>query len=56
MFTVFFAIPRTSGWLGQCQEMLDGGDQRISLPRQIHAGSNVRNYVPMAVRECGRAA
>ena len=28
--------------------MLDGGDQRISLPRQIHTGSNVRNYVSMA--------
>ena len=56
MFPVLFAIPRTSGWLAQWQEMLDDGEQRISRPRQIYTGAGVRNYVPLEVRERGKAA
>jgi len=56
MFPVLFAIPRTSGWLAQWEEMLDDGDQRISRPRQIYEGADVRNYVAMALRERGKAA
>ena len=56
MFPVLFAIPRTSGWLAQCQEMLDDGEQRISRPRQIYTGADVRNYAPLEVRERGKAA
>ena len=37
MFTVLFAIPRTSGWLAHYIELLDQ-DSRISRPRQIYTG------------------
>ncbi|HEU5300283.1 MAG TPA: citrate/2-methylcitrate synthase, partial [bacterium] len=56
MFPVLFAIPRTSGWLAQWEEMLDDKDQRISRPRQIYEGSDVRTYVPMARRAQEKAA
>jgi len=56
MFPVLFAIPRTSGWLAQWEEMLDDADQRISRPRQIYTGADVREYVPLAKRERGKAA
>jgi len=51
MFPVLFAIPRTSGWLAQWEEMLEDADQRISRPRQIYTGADVRDYVPLAKRE-----
>ena len=35
MFTVIFAIPRTSGWIAQWLEMTDDPDKNISSPRQI---------------------
>jgi citrate synthase len=47
MFPVLFAIPRTSGWLAQWEEMLLDQDTRIVRPRQIYEGSAVREYVPM---------
>ena len=47
MFPVLFAIPRTSGWLAQWEEMLLDPDTRIVRPRQIYEGSQVRDYVPM---------
>ncbi len=56
MFPVLFAIPRTSGWLAQWQEMLEDKEQRISRPRQIYIGADVRAYVPLEVRERGKAA
>jgi len=56
MFPVLFAIPRTSGWLAQWEEMLEDPEQRISRPRQIYTGADVRDYAPMAVRERGKAA
>jgi citrate synthase len=45
MFPVLFAIPRTSGWLAQWDEMLRDPDQKIARPRQIYTGSAVRPYV-----------
>ena len=42
MFTVLFAIPRVSGWLAQWQEMLLDPEQKISRPRQIYTGSELR--------------
>jgi citrate synthase len=46
MFTVLFAIPRTSGWLAQWEEMLLDSEQKIARPRQIYLGSPMRDYVP----------
>jgi citrate synthase len=50
MFPVLFAIPRTSGWLAQWQEMLLDTDQKIARPRQIYLGADERGYVPMEER------
>ena len=50
LFPVLFAIPRTSGWLAQWQEMLEDKDQRIARPRQIYLGSGRRDYVPLEAR------
>jgi citrate synthase len=49
MFTVLFAIPRTSGWLAHWIELLDR-DMRIARPRQLYDGAPVRHYVPMTDR------
>jgi citrate synthase len=50
MFPVLFAIPRTSGWVAQWEEMLLDQDQKIARPRQIYLGSDERNYVPITKR------
>ena len=50
MFTVMFAIPRTSGWMAQWQEMVDDSEQKIARPRQIYTGGGPRDYVPMDKR------
>src|SRR5919197_930352 len=47
MFTVLFAIPRTSGWLAQWLEMLNDPDQKIARPRQVYTGERGVQYVPM---------
>ncbi len=49
MFTVLFAIPRTSGWLAHWQELLDQ-DVRIARPRQLYDGAQVRDYVGIDAR------
>jgi citrate synthase len=49
-FTVLFAIPRTSGWFAQWQEMLTDGEQKIARPRQIYLGEDERSYVPIDKR------
>jgi citrate synthase len=46
MFTVLFAIPRTSGWLAHWLEGLEQGS-RITRPRQLYAGVEQRDYVPV---------
>jgi citrate synthase len=43
MFTVLFAIPRTSGWLAQWQEMITDSEQKISRPRQVYTGPALRH-------------
>ena len=50
MFTVLFAIPRTAGWLAHYKELLEQ-DMKITRPRQLYTGSEVRDYVPIARRE-----
>jgi citrate synthase len=50
MFPVLFAIPRTSGWLAQWEEMLLDEETKIARPRQIYLGSGKRDYVPIERR------
>jgi citrate synthase len=51
MFPVLFAIPRTSGWIAQWQELLEDPEQKIARPRQIYLGPDERNYVPIEERK-----
>ena len=50
IFTVLFAIPRTTGWLAQWQEMLCDAEQKIARPRQIFTGHDMRDFVPIEER------
>src|ERR1700720_344597 len=50
MFPVLFAIPRTSGWISQWQEMLLDPEQKIARPRQIYLGHDTRHYIAMDQR------
>ena len=50
MFPVLFAIPRTSGWLAQWQEMRGDPEQKIARPRQVYLGPAQRDYAPLAAR------
>jgi citrate synthase len=51
MFTVIFAIPRTSGWVAQWLELKDDSEQKIARPRQIYVGDREKDYVPVDERE-----
>ncbi len=50
MFPVLFAIPRTSGWIAQWEEMLLDPEQKIARPKQLYLGAARRDYVPLARR------
>jgi citrate synthase len=50
MFTVMFAIPRTSGWVAQWLEMVEDPETKIARPRQIYTGEREREYVPIEQR------
>ena len=50
MFTVLFAIPRTSGWLTHWVELLSDKEQKIARPRQQYIGPDARDYVPIGER------
>jgi len=50
MFPVLFAIPRTSGWIAQWEEMLTDPEQKIARPQQLYLGPNTREFVPMEKR------
>ncbi|HEY1597768.1 MAG TPA: citrate synthase [Thermoleophilaceae bacterium] len=50
MFTVMFAIPRTSGWVAQWLEMVEDEDTKIARPRQVYTGQREREFVPMEQR------
>ena len=50
MFPVLFAIPRTSGWIAQWEEMLLDPEQKIARPRQIYIGQDKRSYLVMDQR------
>ncbi len=49
MFTVLFALARTSGWLAHWDEMLEQ-NSRIARPRQVYTGEAVRDFVPIDKR------
>ena len=44
MFPVLFAIPRTSGWIAQWEEMILDPEQKIARPRQIYVGYGERPF------------
>ena len=50
MFTVMFAIARTSGWVAHWLEQHLDPETRIGRPRQIYTGSVQRDYVGIAKR------
>jgi citrate synthase len=51
MFPVLFAIPRTSGWLAQWEELLLDKEQKIARPRQVYLGYGARDYLPIEKRK-----
>ncbi|HEY7717040.1 MAG TPA: citrate synthase [Candidatus Binatia bacterium] len=51
MFPVLFAIPRTSGWIAQWEEMLTDADQKLARPKQLYLGAAPRDYVPIEKRK-----
>ncbi len=50
IFPVLFAIPRTSGWMAQWEEMLLDSEQKIARPRQVYIGYGSRDVVPIEKR------
>jgi len=50
MFTVFFAVARTIGWISQWNEMMVDHDHKIGRPRQLYVGATRRDYVPISKR------
>jgi citrate synthase len=50
MFTVLFAIPRTSGWLAQWLELVQDPEQKIARPKQIYTGARTLDLVPASER------
>ncbi|MGI8577046.1 MAG: citrate synthase [Nocardioidaceae bacterium] len=50
MFTVLFAIPRTSGWLAQWLELVSDPEQKIARPKQIYTGDRDLKFVPSTER------
>ena len=51
MFTVLFALARTSGWISQWKEMIEDPTQRIGRPRQLYTGSKQRKYPAIRSRK-----
>jgi len=50
MFTVMFAIARTSGWLAHWLEMTSDPSTPIGRPRQLYLGPKKRDFVSMVKR------
>jgi citrate synthase len=50
MFTVMFAIPRTSGWMAQWMEWMNDEELKIVRPRQIYTGRRNVDYVSINER------
>ena len=50
MFTVLFAIGRLPGWIAHWREVNETPGMRISRPRQVYTGHQLRHYVPVEDR------
>lgn len=50
LFTVLFAVARTTGWVAQWKEMMEDPEQKIGRPRQRFTGSMPRKYEPLEQR------
>jgi len=50
MFTVMFALGRLPGWIAHWIELRNEPGSRISRPRQIYTGENVRKFTPIVER------
>ncbi len=50
MFTVLFALARTTGWIAQWNEMITDKDFKIGRPRQLYSGAPARDYVAIGQR------
>ena len=50
MFTVLFALARTTGWVAHWNEMISDPEQKIGRPRQLYTGPAQRDYVPVDKR------
>jgi citrate synthase len=48
MFTVLFAMARTSGWVAQWLEMIRDPEQKIARPLQVYTGERELKYQPRA--------
>jgi citrate synthase len=46
MFTVLFAMARTSGWVAQWLEMIKDPEQKIARPLQVYTGERELKYEP----------
>jgi citrate synthase len=51
MFTAFFAVARTVGWIAQWNEMIGDPEQKIARPRQLYTGHSERAFVPLSKRK-----
>ncbi len=50
MFTVLFAVARTTGWVAQWKEMIEDPGQKIGRPRPLYTGHDHRPYVALSKR------
>ena len=50
LFTVLFAVARTTGWVAQWNEMIEDPEQRIGRPRQLYDGPKERKFVEISKR------
>jgi citrate synthase len=50
MYTVLFALARTTGWVAHWLEMHNDRSYKIGRPRQLYTGHRQRSFVPMNKR------
>ena len=50
MFTVLFAVARTTGWVAQWKESIEDPQAKIGRPRQLYTGPTERPFIDLAKR------